>query len=669
MKKSNKNETYLILERSNAPLISTKTDKDYILEGQFTTFDILNENQRIYQWKEFEPHLKMLQEKIKRSNGLLGDADHPESPTSAPSLKTAAILIEHLEYDPKNNCVNGRVSVLDTDAGKNIRKLIDRGYKISISSRALGSVRENKTVEIQRLITYDLVAEPGFANATLTKVNENLGILNENVEIFKIPSNVKIEEDEVEYEIQTPSKENKKVIIDKYNKIIDSMSENAKNEIIETLLEKVIGYIDEKITPQIQELSENVNQLQTIPEFINKCWGEYNEEINNKIKLIPGICEYLNGLPFEISRLVNDNMDSFKDRMNGKITTLNGIMAQAADYNKITGGVKQNEIDLVALKSKTNENKLNQVIEYLQNEMPKLQEVVKYVDSNSNAMKQMAEHIINSDYQLNDRLYNIDETISELEENVHRNSGVEEYIRTEIPKLNGLCEYVVEMGHKLNKSNGYMDNALVPQLIENFKELFEKIGENFGVENYAKIIKKETDITEQVDQILAIATKKKEKEITNETLKYYVKHLDDKKQKQYALLTESQKQKFIYHINNVQPHTVNELNMIWDKVVDTNSLAEDKRDALIANMPKLIKPLYEQLDPTSQQRLLELSKNYIINEPKDIHDFWLNRTEFQSLLNKQVIESYHPELKTDDFENTLDEEKRLIFKQIQALNS
>ena len=187
MNSVNKNETYLILERSNAPLKSLKENNEYILEGIFTSFDVLNENQRIYQWKEFEPHFKVLHEKIKNGKTVYGNADHPASPMSEPRLLDAAIILKNLEYDKINNCVNGRVKVLDTNAGKQIKAIMDGGGQVSISSRALGSVRENKTVAIERLITYDLVAEPGFANANLTRVNESFGILNENIGIFKIP--------------------------------------------------------------------------------------------------------------------------------------------------------------------------------------------------------------------------------------------------------------------------------------------------------------------------------------------------------------------------------------------------------------------------------------------------------------------------------------------------
>jgi len=75
MGKTNKNETYLILEKANTPLNTVKKEDVYILEGLFTSFDELNENQRIYQWKEFEPHFISLQNKINKNGHVLGDAD------------------------------------------------------------------------------------------------------------------------------------------------------------------------------------------------------------------------------------------------------------------------------------------------------------------------------------------------------------------------------------------------------------------------------------------------------------------------------------------------------------------------------------------------------------------------------------------------------------------
>jgi len=458
--------------------------------------------------------------------------------------------------------------------------------------------------------------------------------------------------------------------LEKYNKVMSFMNENNKNEIVEALLEKVYGYIENKISPQLQELTESVNKLQKIPEYINEYFGE-GEEVREKLGLISDMNEYLNTvLPVQVSRLVNDNMESFKSDISRNNTTSNGELSLDPDYNRTVGGVRNNEIDVVSLKAETNEAKLNVVIEYLLNEMPKLKEVSDYAIHNGERLKELSEYVSLNGLHLNDNLENIGETLESLKENANRNIDLEQYITHELPKVNALFEYIQYMRGRVNNMGCYVNNELSPKVFQNLEDIFSKISEQLGVENYSKIMRKEeTDITEQVDQILAIATKKKEAETTRETLNFYVRQLDETKQKQFSFLTESQRQKFINQINNVQPTNINELNMIWSKVVDKNSLTEDKQNFIIANMPKIIKPLYEQLALSEQQRLLEISNNYVLDTPYKVQNFWTNRTEFKGMLEKQVRESYNPGLKSDDYINSLDENKQNIVRKMRALNS
>ena len=64
----------LILERSGETLVHKGDDDNITLEGTFTQFDIKNKNGRIYEEKEFMPHLKELQEKVKK---VLVSFGHP----------------------------------------------------------------------------------------------------------------------------------------------------------------------------------------------------------------------------------------------------------------------------------------------------------------------------------------------------------------------------------------------------------------------------------------------------------------------------------------------------------------------------------------------------------------------------------------------------------------
>ena len=183
----------LILEKSSSNLSTKKEGNDYFLEGVAAVFGVENSNHRIYEEQEYLPHLDYLQKKIDQ-NRLVGELDHPKE--FDVSLKNISHVIVDLSYDKSNRNVKIKVKLLDTPAGKIARSLVDAGIPISISSRAAGNVKENKKVEIKKIFTYDLVADPGFENAQLERVYESLGshIPSENVKNSIISSLTNINE-------------------------------------------------------------------------------------------------------------------------------------------------------------------------------------------------------------------------------------------------------------------------------------------------------------------------------------------------------------------------------------------------------------------------------------------------------------------------------------------
>ena len=167
------NNKLLILERSGGTLSFKQEESGaYVLEGCFGEIDKLNRNNRIYTESEYLPQIESLQAKIKSSK-LLGELDHPQ--TFDISLKNVSHIIEELSYNKDTKQVMGKIRLLDTDAGKQAKALVDAGVPLHISSRAAGTVESNGQVKIKQLFTYDLVADPGFANAELKRVNEALG--------------------------------------------------------------------------------------------------------------------------------------------------------------------------------------------------------------------------------------------------------------------------------------------------------------------------------------------------------------------------------------------------------------------------------------------------------------------------------------------------------------
>ena len=176
----------LIVEKSSSVLEQTGEDRDYVLEGVFGEIDVKNKNNRIYTEDEYLPQIQALQDKI-GSSKLLGELDHPQQFDI--SLKNVSHVVEELRYDQDNKKVMGKIRLIDTDAGRQAKALVDAGVPLHISSRAAGEVSEGGKVKIKQLFTYDLVADPGFENAQLKRVNESFGFDNDDnlfiYEVFK----------------------------------------------------------------------------------------------------------------------------------------------------------------------------------------------------------------------------------------------------------------------------------------------------------------------------------------------------------------------------------------------------------------------------------------------------------------------------------------------------
>ncbi len=174
-----------ILEKQNQILEASKEmtseGKEYILKGIAAQFGKENNNNRIYEEGEYLPHLDYLKDKIKQKR-LVGELDHPEK--FDVSLNNVSHVIEDLTHDKEGRTIGIKVRLLDTPAGQIAKRLVDAGVPLSISSRAAGNVGPDKKVQIKKIFTYDLVADPGFQDAQLERVYESAGFSHDEV-IYK----------------------------------------------------------------------------------------------------------------------------------------------------------------------------------------------------------------------------------------------------------------------------------------------------------------------------------------------------------------------------------------------------------------------------------------------------------------------------------------------------
>lgn len=140
----------------------------YEFAGKFAQADIPTSNKRIYSRNLWERELKKLERKIQEGK-VYGELDHPSDGRT--KLQRAAVLITGLNIDEQGQII-GRLKILDTSMGKELKAIVDGGGAIGISSRGYGSVRMNEdgynvVQDDFNLMTFDPVADPAEESAYL----------------------------------------------------------------------------------------------------------------------------------------------------------------------------------------------------------------------------------------------------------------------------------------------------------------------------------------------------------------------------------------------------------------------------------------------------------------------------------------------------------------------
>ena len=327
----------LILERSSNTLDFKTEGGSYVLEGVFGELDKKNRNNRIYTAEEYLPQIEGLQEKIKSSK-LLGELDHPQKFDI--SLKNVSHVIEEITFDKETKQIRGRIRLLDTDAGKQAKALVDSGIPLHISSRAAGVVESDGKVKIKQLFTYDLVADPGFENAELARVNESYGLDNDDlIQIYEIGGVANLLETETKIENNDNQiMENKArfVAVEDFNKYSAYLAEEIKS-----LKEALAGVSTDTIEEKMSALTEYVEY---VAERADK-GIQYSEYVAEKVD---GNIEYSNYLAekldqgIEYSEHIAESVNNVKDYANYLAESYNEGVTTSENVQKYLNYLKEN---------------------------------------------------------------------------------------------------------------------------------------------------------------------------------------------------------------------------------------------------------------------------------------------------------------------------------------
>ena len=166
-------EYFELCPEGRCPLhILTESEKKRVMDGAVYLVGICqragtkNGNGRVYRKETLQREIENYQKAVNERRSL-GELDHPDD--SVINLKNASHLAIKMWWEGDN--VMGKFEVLDTPSGLILKDLVKANVKLGISSRGLGSTKEEKGKTIVeddfQLICFDMVSEPSTPGAYL----------------------------------------------------------------------------------------------------------------------------------------------------------------------------------------------------------------------------------------------------------------------------------------------------------------------------------------------------------------------------------------------------------------------------------------------------------------------------------------------------------------------
>jgi hypothetical protein len=148
--------------------------KQMYIQGVFLQSETVNRNGRMYPFSIMEREVNRYNENYVKKGRALGELGHPDGPTV--NLDRVSHKITELKQSG-NNFV-GKAQILSTPMGKIAASLLKDGVTLGVSSRGIGSLRENnkgyKEVgeDFMLATAADIVADPSAPDAFVQGIME-----------------------------------------------------------------------------------------------------------------------------------------------------------------------------------------------------------------------------------------------------------------------------------------------------------------------------------------------------------------------------------------------------------------------------------------------------------------------------------------------------------------
>lgn len=148
--------------------------KQYFIEGVFLQSELKNRNGRMYPESTMDKEVGRYIKEYVEKNRAYGELGHPDTPSI--NLDRVSHLIVGLRKEGTNYI--GKAKILDTPMGKIAKGLLDGGANLGVSSRAMGSLKQNnegvQVVQDDFMLSTaaDIVADPSAPDAYVRGIME-----------------------------------------------------------------------------------------------------------------------------------------------------------------------------------------------------------------------------------------------------------------------------------------------------------------------------------------------------------------------------------------------------------------------------------------------------------------------------------------------------------------
>ena len=636
-----KEKRVLVVERSGSDISYSnetvtnnlgKQEESIVLTGIFTTFNQKNRNGRIYESADFLPHIEALKESIK-NHTLLGELDHPHG--FEISLTNASHVIESLDYDPQRNVVVGKIRLLNTAKGKDAQALVRDGIPLHISSRAAGTVDESGHVKLQQLFTYDLVADPGFANAVLSRVNEGVDSNSISDESRRILTEMK-----EKYE--------------KLNEGLNLIQSSDDCEIYETNTELLPepgqeGFKTDRFGAAQQNQNANKRAINgTIDDTNNN-----NNMDNGKYISFEDFQKYTENLSEIIADLQSaianykTELDSVKKEKEGIKPT--ETFEDGKTDNSAIAALVADEVNAKVSEVQEKYNNLKKYTMYLAEQLDKSISHQDYIVENANDILKKQDEIIKHNNYIVD---NLNDTIgyqNYIAEMLDKSIDYSNMLAEEQNKNIAHSDYLVEKMNQMIRHQDYIAESC-NNIIEEGNKLNEKFEQLKSHNNY--IVEGMNNIVAHNDYIVESINSKEENALNEENKVVEENNKPTENQKPEQKTDENKEEKFNSKkyqseineklgnlISTVKTHYEETKKKEVEQIAESKKAIENSNEFMLVNyIPERLKEKWANLSDERKQEILAESKMLVIKDANTATYFWNTRDMREKRVEMKKVE-------------------------------